>query len=291
MLAHIKDIVKDAEKGSYAIGAFNIHNLEAILGVARAAVRAKSPAIIQVSEGAIKYMGLKPITHIVSTVAKNIAAPVPIALHLDHGKSFQSVFECIRAGFSSVHIDASDLPIEENIVLTKQVIDIAHRRNVWVQGEVGAIIGGHGDISGEIQDIPIAEVDDVVKFVKETGVDTIAAAIGTAHGVYSNEDILIDLLKEIKSKTKIPFVLHGGSGVDVNKIKESIKNGVNIINIGSDIKIAFTDILKKTCKENPEETDPRNLLKPTIQAVEDVVFEQMKLFGSADKCQIRDIKT
>jgi ketose-bisphosphate aldolase len=205
MLAHIKDIVKKAEEGKYAVGAFNIHNLESVLGVAQAAVKAKSPAIIQVSEGAIKYMGLKPITHIVSTVAKNVAAPVPIALHLDHGKSFESVFGCIRAGFTSVHIDASDLPMDENIDLSKQVVEVAHQKGVWVQGEVGAIMGGHGQITGKLGKIPIAKIEDVVKFVKETGVDTIAAAIGTAHGIFDNEEVRIDLLKEIKEKNQNSF--------------------------------------------------------------------------------------
>lgn len=291
MLVHIKEIVKEAEKGEYAIGAFNVHNLESILGVAQAAIRAKSPAIIQVSEGAIKYMGLKPVTHIVSTVAKNIAANVPIALHLDHGRSFESVFECIRAGFSSVHIDASNLPLDENIALTSQVVELAHQKKVWVQGEVGAIMGGHGQISGRIEDIPIAKVKDVVNFVEKTKVDTIAAAIGTAHGVFDNEDILIDLLREIKTKTKKPFVLHGGSGVAEEKIKDAIKEGVNIINIGTDIKVAFTGTLIKNCKDNPKETDPRKLLKPTIAAVEKVVYNSMKLFGSYNKAVFRDIET
>jgi len=291
MLVHIRDIVKESQEKGYAVGAFNIHNLESVLGVAQAAISTKSPAIIQVSEGAIKYMGLKPITHIVSTVAKNVAAATPIALHLDHGKSFNSVFECIRAGFTSVHIDASDLPLDENISLTKQIVEIAHQKKVWVQGEVGAIIGGHGQINGTIDNIPIAKVEEVVQFVKETGVDTIAAAIGTAHGVYDNEDIKVELLRKIKEKTKKPFVLHGGSGVDPEKIKNSIKEGVNIINIGTDIKVAFTDTLKRTCLEMPDETDPRKLLKPTIKAVEEVVAKQMVLFGSAGKCDIKDIKT
>lgn len=291
MLVHIKDIVKDAEKNGYAIGAFNIHNIESVLAVAQTAVKAESPAIIQVSEGAIKYMGLKPLTHIVSTVAKNIAAPVPIALHLDHGKTFDSVFECIKAGFTSVHIDASHLPLDENISLTKQVTEIAHRKGVWVQGEVGAIKGGHGKIGDRIENIPIANVDEVVKFSKETKVDTIAAAIGTAHGVYSNEDILIDLLKEIKERTKKPFVLHGGSGVDENKIKEAIKAGVNIINIGTDIKVAFSTTLIKNCIEHQDETDPRNLLRPTIAAVSKVVCEKMQLFGSANRACVESIET
>ena len=293
MLVHIKEIVKIAEKGGYAIGAFNVTNLESVLGVARAAVKAKSPAIIQVSEGAIKYMGLKPITHLVSTVAKNIATNVPIAFHLDHGKSFNSVFECINAGFSSVHIDASRLPIDENINLTKQVVNVAHAKGVWVQGEIGAMIGGHRKVSkgGELSRIPIAKLSEVVKFVRETRVDTIAAAIGTAHGIYKNEYIDFNLLRDIKKATKKIFVLHGGSGVAEGMIRKGIKDGVNIINIGTDIKIAFCRSLVKTCLNNKKETDPRNLLKPTIQAVEKTVLAKMKLFGSFGQITLGEVET
>jgi len=291
MLVHIKNIVKDGQKKGYALGAFNIHNVESVLGVAQAAVSAQSPVIIQVSESTIKYIGLKPITHLVSTVAKNIAAKVPVALHLDHGKSLNSVFECINAGFTSVHIDASALPLDENINLTKQVVEVAHRRNVWVQGEVGAIIGGHGDIYGRIDNIPIAKVDEVIKFTRETKVDTIAAAIGTAHGVYKNEDIKYNILRQIKQKIKKPFVLHGGSGIEDKKIKKGIKEGINIINIGSDIKIIFCRTLIDNCLKNKKETDPRNLLRPTIGAVEKVVLEKMKLFGSAGQIKILEITT
>lgn len=290
MLVHIKDLVKDAKKGGYAIGAFNVHNLESILGVARAAVRAKSPVIIQVSEGAIKYMGLKPVTHIVSTVAKNIAAKVPVALHLDHGKSFDTVFECIDSGFTSVHIDASELPLDENIALTKRVVEIGKAKNVWVQGEVGVIVGGHGETGKKIK-IPLAKLEDVIQFVKETKVDTIAAGVGTAHGIYAEEDVKFNLLKSIKEKTKIPFVLHGASGVPDKKIKRAIKEGANIINVGTDIKIAFSKTLINNCIKNKNEMDPRNLLRPTIKAVEDVVFNKMKLFGSAGKIDIGEIKT
>ncbi len=290
MLVHIKEIIKDAEKRKYAVGAFNIHNLESILGVASAANKAKSPAIIQVSESTIKYMGLKPVTHIVSTVAKNIATHIPIALHLDHGKSFDSVFECINAGFTSVHIDASSLPLDENIALTKHVLEVARPRGVWVQGEVGAMVGGHG-LQGGTLDIPIAKFEDVVKFVKETDVDTIAAAIGTAHGIYKNETVNIPLLKRIKSETEKPFVLHGSSGVSDNKIKEAIKNGVNIINVGTDIKVAFSEALIDNCCKNKKERDPRNLLRPTIKAVEKTVLKKMNLFGSYDKVKVLDIET
>lgn len=290
MLVHIEEIVKEAKKGGYAVGAFNIHNVESVLGVANAAVKAKSPAIIQVSESTIKYLGLKPVTHLVSTVAKNIATEVPIALHLDHGKSFDSVFECINAGFTSVHIDASHLPIDENINLTKQVVEVAHAKKVWVQGEVGAMVGGHGKKGGKLE-IPLAELEDVIAFVKKTGVDTIAAAIGTAHGTYDNEDIKFPLLRSILKQTKKTFVLHGGSGVDEAMIIKAIKEGVSVINIGTDIKVAFSETLIKTCANNKTETDPRNLLKPTISAVEKVVMEKMKLFGSAGTIDTKTIKT
>ena len=292
MLIHIKNLVQDGKKNGYAIGAFNITNFESILAVAQAAVRADSPAIIQVSESAIKYMGLKPITHIVSTVAKNVAASVPIALHLDHGSNFDTVFECISSGFTSVHIDASNLPLDENINLTKQVVKVAHARRVWVQGEVGAMIGSHDkNIKSKLKNIPLAKLDEVVKFVSETKVDTIAAAIGTAHGVHANEDIVFSLLKAIKSKVKIPFVLHGGSGVLDSKIKRAIKEGVNIINVGTDLKVAFCRSLIDTCLKNKRETDPRNLLKPTITAVEKVIFGKMKLFGSAGRTAASTIET
>ena len=292
MLVHLKDLVKESKKKGYALGAFNITNFESVLGVAEAAVKASSPAIIQVSESAIKYMGLKPITHLVSTVAKNVAAKVPIALHLDHGSSFDTVFECISSGFSSVHIDASNLPLDENINLTKQVVKVAHARRVWVQGEVGAIIGSHDkNIKSRLKDIPLAKLDEVVKFVRETKVDTIAAAIGTAHGLHVNEDIVFSLLKAIKDKVKIPFVLHGGSGVLDGKIKKAIREGVNIINVGTDLKVAFCRALIRVCLKNKRETDPRNLLKPTIAAVEKVVFGKMKLFGSAGRAVASRIET
>ena len=291
MLVHIKDIVKIAQKENYAIGAFNITNFESILAVARAAVKANSAAIIQVSESAIKYMGLKPVTHIVSTVAKNVAAAVPIALHLDHGSSFDAVFECINAGFTSVHIDASSLPLDENIELTRQVVKVAHARRVWVQGEVGAMVGSPGDISVRLKKIPLAEPEEVVKFVKATKVDTIAAAIGTAHGIHANEEIVFSLLKAIKKQVKIPFVLHGGSGVADGKIKKAVKEGVNIINIGTDLKVAFCQTLIDTCLKNKKETDPRNLLKPTIVAMEKVIMEKMELFGSAERYRAAKAET
>jgi fructose-bisphosphate aldolase, class II len=283
MIAHIKKILEKSASEGYAVGAFNIHNIEAVAGVALAAEKMRSPAIIQVSLGAIKYIGLKNVVDIVNNAAETLAPTVPIALHLDHGKDYDSVMACIDAGFSSVHMDGSSLPLDENIKVTKSVVDIAHKKDVWVQGEVGAMIGGHGSLGGVLENIPVVNPDDVIRFVKETGVDTIAAAVGTAHGVYENEDVKIPLLHKIIEKTKIPFVLHGGSGVKEDKIRKSVDEGVNIINIGSDIKIAFSRALIKNCAENKKETDPRKLLKPTMSAVTEVATEQMKIFKSINR--------
>lgn len=283
MISHIRDIIEKSNAEGYAVGAFNIHNLEGVEAVARAAGKMKSAAIIQVSMGAIDYLGLQNVVAMVKNAAKVYAPNVPIALHLDHGREYDMVIACIEAGFSSVHMDGSHLPLDENIEITKKVIDYAHERDVWVQGEVGAMIGGHGSLGGVLKNIPVAKLADVVEFVRKSGVDTVAAAIGTAHGVYENEDVKIPLLKDIIAKTKIPFVLHGASGVATETIAKAVEGGVSIINIGSNIKIAFSKTLIKNCAENPEETDPRNLLRPTKAAIEAVVVEQMKIFKSNDR--------
>jgi len=203
MLIDAPYLLKKAQKGGYALGAFNIYNLETALGVARAAVASNSPIVVQVSESTIEYAGLKPITHIVSTIAKNEAVSVPVALHLDHGKSFKSVAECIAAGFSSVHIDASSLPFDENVDLTREVVEFAHSKNIWIQGELGAIPGGHGDIGKKSDELPLVDPNQVESFVKKTNVDSLAIAIGTAHGMFENERIHFELLKKVKEKTDV----------------------------------------------------------------------------------------
>ncbi len=291
MLVHIKELIEEAEKGGYALGAFNILNIEMALGVARAAQNSGSPVIIQVSQNVIEYMGVKPITHLVSTVAKNIAVNVPVALHLDHGKSFDAVFECISSGFTSVHIDASHLPYDENVSLTRHVVEIARPKGVWVQGELGEMIGGHGSKGKTISGVKIADPDKVAEFVKATKIDSVAAPIGTAHGVYENERVDFEALKAIKEKIKIPFVLHGGSGVKEADMREAVRLGVNIVNIGSDLKIAFSKTLIDTCAKNKNETDPRVLLAPTIAAVEKVVAEKVKIFGSAGRYPVGRAET
>lgn len=289
MLVHIKTIVSKAQKGGYAIGAFNTSNLEVTLGIMRGAVAKGSPIIIQVSESTIKYAGLKMIANMVQTLANNEAKDIPIALHLDHGKSFRSVSECVRAGFSSVHIDASDLPFEENVALTKQAVDYAHRYGVWAQGELGAMIGKEGMTALDIPKDPDSFMTDpnkVKEFIKRTGVDTLAVSVGTMHGYFKGkEKIDLPRLEKInKEIPKVPLVLHGASGLINNDVAEAIKLGVRIINIDTDLRIAFTETLRQTLKQTPKGFyDPRKILSPSIEAVAKKVEEEIEVFGSYKK--------
>lgn len=286
MLVHIKKLVNSANKGGFGIGAFNTSNLEVTLGIVRGAVAQKSPIIIQVSESTIKYAGLKTIAGLVQLIANSEGKNIPVALHLDHGKSFRSVAECIKAGFSSIHIDASDLPFEENIALTKQAVDYAHRYGVWAQAELGAMLGKEGMTEADIPEDPneyMTDPDKVKEFVKRTGVDTLAVSVGTLHGYFKGrEKIDFPRLKKInKQIPKIPLVLHGASGLINNDISQSIKAGVRIINIDTDLRIAFTETLRKTFAQTPFGFyDPRKILAPSIEAVSQMVEKEIKVFGS-----------
>ena len=228
MLVHIKDIIKKADQQCYAIGAFNTQNLELTLAIARAAVAQKAPAIIQISEKTIHYAGLKTITQIIKTVVENNTGRTPIALHLDHGKSFDIVSECIQAGFSSIHIDGSELSYEDNITLTKKSISYAHKHNVWAQGELGIILGKEGLLKLKQKLLkPQDYMTDPAKakeFVKVTGVNTFAPSIGNMHGMFVGEEKLdIKRLVEIKKQVDLPLVLHGGSGIAGRDIKKLLK--------------------------------------------------------------------
>lgn len=283
MLVHIKKIISSAKKNGYCVGAFNVHNIESIKGVAVAAQKAKSPAIIQVSEGTIDYIGIKSIVCLVEELTGVIAPKIPFSLHLDHGKKIDLIYRCIEAGFRSVHMDASRFELGENIKITKRVVNYAKKRGVWVQGELGEIKGGHGKVAKRIGSVPLANPENVIEFVKATNIDTFSAAIGTAHGSFEDENISYELLASIKNKLSKPFVLHGGSGVPDRQIKKAIKMGVNIINVGTDVKVAFCEGVIKQAIANRTETDPRILLTPTVNEVSKMVYKKMKLFGSFGK--------
>lgn len=284
MLVGIDTILKKAQKGHYAVGAFDVYDLETALGLAQAAMATKSPIIMMVSETTIKYAGIKPITHIVSTVAKNLAIDVPVALHLDHGKSFESVAECIRAGFTSVHIDASSLPFDENINITKHAAQYAHKNKIWIQGELGPIPGAHVAGKKFVGKLPKTDPTLVKEFIKKTGIDMLAIAVGPTHGIYTNEHIDFKLLKKICDIATVPLVLHGSSGVPDKEIRKAVKMGISKINVGTAVRLAFSQALRQSLKKAPKDLiDVRQLLTPSIEAVRDLAVKKIKLFGSSGK--------
>lgn len=287
MLVHVKEIVSKAQKEKYAVGAFNTSNLEVTLGIIRAAVAKQAPIIIQVSETTIKYAGLKPITHIVETIAKNEAVNVPVALHLDHGKSFHSVAECVRAGFSSIMIDQSNLPFDENIALTKQAVDYAHKRDAWAQGELGQLKGMEDAKTEAERKALMTNPLEAEEFVKRTKVDTLAVAIGNIHGIIKMRGLKpkldIERLRLIYQKVKIPLVLHGASGLSQKEIQQAIENGIRIINIDTELRLAFIETLRNTLELDKELIDPRKVLGSSIKAVQKVVEEKIEMFGSSGK--------
>lgn len=287
MIVHLREILPKTEKNNYALGSFNTFNLEITLGIAQAALARRSPVIIAVSEKTIQYAGLKPITHVVKTVAKNVVPEIPVVLHLDHGKTFHSAAECIKAGFSSIMIDASNLPFDENINLTKDVVKYAHKHKVFVQGELGRVLKTKEEIK-KMKFRPeefMTDPDQAVEFVKKTGVDTLAVAIGNIHGPYKmKHPARLDFkrLKAISKKVRIPLVLHGASGLKSDEIKKAIALGVKIINIDTEIRLAFSQSLRSVLFRN-KEIDPRKILSPSIKAVQKIIEEKIEMFGSVSK--------
>lgn len=281
-LVNLNEIMERAEREKYAVGAFNCNNMEIIQAIVEAAVEENSPVIIQASQGAIKYAGLDYIIALVKTAADN--NDIPICLHLDHGTDFNQVKDCIDRGFSSVMYDGSQHSLEENIRITKEVLEIARPKNVSVEGELGKIGGTEDDVHVDEADANYTDPEDAKRYVDETGVDALAVAIGTAHGQYKGEPKLrFDILEEIKKRVEIPIVLHGSSGVPDEAIIRAIELGVRKINIDTNIREAFVKGVHKAIEGNPQEIDPRKILGPAKAEMKEIVREKIRLFGSAGK--------
>ncbi|MEM3441396.1 MAG: class II fructose-1,6-bisphosphate aldolase [Candidatus Bathyarchaeia archaeon] len=299
-----KDLMVPARKNGYAIGAFNVQNLESTLAIVEAAAEEKSPVIMQITSSVIKYAGLAYITSIVKTAAHS--APVPVAMHLDHGEDFEIAAKCVEAGFTSVMIDGSFLSFEENIALTKRVVDIAHKRGVSVEAELGKLAGVE-ERSVEEKEAILTDPDAAAEFVEKTGVDALAVAIGTSHGAYkfkSEAKLDLERLKAISKKVSIPLVLHGASnvpqwivekankygaalsgakGIPEEQIKQAISLGIAKINIDTDLRLAFTATVREVLTNSPKEFDPRKILGPAKDAMKEVAKSKMRLFGSSGK--------
>lgn len=278
----VSELLRDAENGGYAVGAFNCNNMEIVQAIIAAAEAEKAPVILQASQGAIKYAGIDYIVAMARLAAESTR--VPVALHLDHGTSFAQVVQCIRAGFSSVMIDGSKLPLEENIELTKRVLEMARAVGVSVEAELGKIGGTEDDIVVSEREAFFTDPEDAGVFVRETGVDFLAVAIGTAHGQYKGiPELDLPRLEKIKSVVKIPIVLHGSSGVPDDAIREAIRRGVRKVNIDTNIREAFTEAARKVLDANANEIDPRKVLGPAREAATAIIREKIRIFGSNNK--------
>ena len=282
MLVSGKEILQKAHKEGYAVGAFNTNNLECTKAMIQAAEEERSPIIIQTSQSAISYAGLEEIAMIVRMLAEK--ASVPVALHLDHGTDWDVVMQCLRYGWTSVMFDGSKYAFEENIAITKQIVDMAHPMGVSVEAELGKIGGVEDHVVVDEKDATMTDPDEAVEFVEKTGVDYLAIAVGTAHGVYKGTPELdFDRIQTIKNRIQIPVVLHGASGVPVEDIQKAVSLGVNKINIDTELRQAFQQAIHKVVKETPDLYDPRKMLAPTTEAMKQVVKGKMRTFGSSGR--------
>lgn len=282
MLVTGKEILDHAHKYNYAVGAFNVNNMEIVQAIVEAAEETNSPVILQASQGGLKYAGIEYIAELGKLAGRK--AKVPVAVHLDHGTDFEQVMLCIRHGFTSVMIDGSKYELKENINITKKVIEVAHAVGVSVEAELGKIGGTEDDITVDERDATFTDPKEAKTFVDETGVDYLAIAVGTAHGVYKGEPKLdFDRIKTIKELLRIPLVLHGSSGVPADAIKKAVSLGINKINIDTDLRIAFTQAIRDYNEKNPNNIDPRKVLAPAKESMKEVIKEKMNLFGSAGR--------
>ena len=306
-LVTTKEMFEKSMKEHFAIGAFNVNNMEIIQGIVDAAHEEQSPVILQASSGAIKYARINYLTKMVEAALQE--TNIPIALHLDHGADFDTCKMCIDSGFTSVMIDGSKYDFEENIELTKKVVDYAHKNGVVVEAELGKLAGIEDDVNVASEDAKYTDPNQAEEFVKRTGCDSLAIAIGTSHGAYKfkgEAKLRFDILEKVKSKLpNTPIVLHGAStvipelvemcnkyggnipgakGVPDEMLHEAGKLGVSKINVDTDLRLAMTGEIRKAFVENPSEFDPRKYLQPARKAIYETVKHKIHdVFCSTNK--------
>lgn len=282
MLVTTKELLEHAQENKYAVGAFNVNNMEIVQAIIEAAEETQSPVILQASQGGLKYAGVEYIAGLGKIAAEK--ASVPVAIHLDHGTDFEQIMQCVRNGFTSVMIDASKFPLEENIEQTKKVVEVAHAVGVSVEAELGKIGGTEDDITVDAREATFTDPQEAKRFVEETGVDSLAVAIGTAHGPYKGEPKLdFDRLETIRKTIDTCIVLHGSSGVPEEALKKAISMGVSKINIDTDVRLAFTKGVRDVVAEKPEEFDPRKILGPAKEEMKRAIADKMRIFNSVGK--------
>lgn len=307
-----KHILEKANKGYYAVPALNINNLEFLQAIVEAGIEENAPIIIETSEGAIKYAGNGDVTRgaklfvsLVRTFADE--ADIPISLHVDHGKDFKILMAAIKAGYSSIMIDASEYPFDRNVKETKKMVEIAHSVGVSVEAELGRLVGIEDNVVVQSHEAALVEPDQAKQFVEETGIDFLAPAIGTSHGAFKFKGearLDFERLKKVKELTGLPLVLHGASsvplyikdlaqeygadfkgakGVPSEILEESVKYGINKVNTDTDLRMAFIAALREFLAKNPGEFDPRKYFKSPKALVKKVVAERLRLLGCSNK--------
>lgn len=270
----------DAQKGGYAVGAFNVENMEMVMAVIDAAEELKAPLMLQTTPSTVKYAGLDMYLANVKTAAEK--ASIPVCMHLDHGDSFDLAMQALRTGYSSIMIDGSHSVFEENIAVTKAVADACRPSHIPVEAELGKVGGKEDDLDGGSGGY--TDPMEAKEFAERTGIGSLAVAIGTAHGVYKGEPRLdLDRLAEIRKVVSIPLVLHGASGLSEEAVKESIKRGICKVNFATELRIAYTDGVKEFLAANPDAFDPKKYGKTAMEHVKEIVKLRMKMCGCDGK--------
>lgn len=281
MLVNSKEMLLSAKKNKYAIAHFNINNLEWTKYILEECNDLNTPVILGVSEGATKYMGgYKVVSNMVKGLIDDLKITIPVCLHLDHGSSIDACYKAIDAGFTSVMIDASKYSLEENIKITKEVVDYAKSHNVTVEAEIGHIGGSEDDISSTNLN---ARLEDCIKLVEETGIDSLAPALGSVHGLYKGEPNLDFItMKKISDNLEIPLVLHGGTGIPLELLQKAIACGINKININTELQIAWSNAIKDFIDINKAVYDPRKIISSGEKALKACVREKIREFTYKD---------
>ncbi len=279
-LVTTKQMLLDAQKNGYAVGAFNVENMEMVQAVIAAAEELKSPVIMQTTPSTLKYADVDYFYANVAAAAKK--ASVPVVMHLDHGNSFDLAMQAYRAGYTSIMIDGSHSVFEENIAVTKAVVDACHPGGVPVEAELGKVGGKEDDLDGG--NGGYTEPSEAAEFVQATGIDSLAVAIGTAHGVYKGIPKLdVERLSQIREVVSIPLVLHGTSGVPDDAVRECIRRGICKVNYATDLRIAFTNGVKEVLTANPDTIDPKKYNAVGREKVKEYVMSKMLVCGSNDR--------
>ncbi len=284
-LVNLKEMLKEADAHRYAVGAFNVVNLESLQAILDAAVEKRSPVILNIAEVHFKYVDLESLCPLVQRAAEQV--PVPVALHLDHGLHFETIVRAIRCGFTSVMFDGSTLPYEENVRATRDVVRMSHAVGVTVEAELGHVGGDEGGSEGAESDPSLfTDPDMAADFVRRTGVDALAVAIGSAHGVYKRKPKLdFDRLVQIKEATGVPLVLHGGSGIPDEDFRKAISLGICKINVYTEMAQSATFRIKEKLQREPDFFSFPDLMLMAREAIKETVIDKIDIFGSAQICQ------